>query len=33
VTYFKEDGSTERVEVWEEGALISTINWEGKPNE
>lgn len=30
VTYFNEDGSTQRVEVWEDGTLVSTINWEGK---
>ena len=33
VTYFKEDGSTQRVEVWENGTLISTIDWEAKGNE
>ena len=30
VTYFNEDGSTERIEVWENGELVSTIDWEGK---
>ena len=32
-THFNEDGSTERVEVWEEGKLVSTIDWEGKGND
>lgn len=30
VTYYKEDGSVDRVEVWENGELVSTIDWEGK---
>jgi len=30
VTYFNEDGSTQRVEVWENGTLVSTIDWEAK---
>lgn len=30
VTYYKEDGSVEKVEVWENGELMSTIDWEGK---
>lgn len=29
VTHYNEDGSVERVEVWEEGELVSTIDWEG----
>lgn len=33
VTYFNEDGSTQRVEVWENGTLVSTIDWEAKENE
>jgi len=33
VTYYNEDGSTKRVEVWENGKLISTIDWEAKGNE
>ena len=33
VTYYNEDGSTQRVEVWENGTLISTIDWEAKGNE
>jgi antitoxin component YwqK of YwqJK toxin-antitoxin module len=33
VTYYNEDGSTQRVEVWENGTLISTIDWEPKGNE
>ncbi|MDC0303558.1 hypothetical protein OAL15_00960 [Flavobacteriales bacterium] len=33
VTHFKEDGSTQRVEVWEDGTLVSTIDWEVKGNE
>ncbi|MCF8278574.1 MAG: hypothetical protein K9J17_17735 [Flavobacteriales bacterium] len=33
VTYFKEDGSTDKVEVWENGTLVSTIDWEGTGNE
>lgn len=33
VTYFKEDGGTDRIEVWENGELVSTINWDGKGNE
>jgi len=33
VTHFKEDGSTDKIEVWENGALVSTINWDGKGNE
>lgn len=30
VTYYNEDGSVERVEVWENGEKMSTIDWEGK---
>lgn len=30
VTYYNEDGSTDRIEVYENGALVSTIDWEGK---
>lgn len=30
VTYYNEDGSIERVEVWEEGVKVSTIDWEGQ---
>ncbi len=30
VTYFNEDGSTNKIEVWENGVLISTIDWEEK---
>ena len=33
VTYFNEDGNTQRVEVWENGELVSTIDWEAKGNE
>ncbi|MFM1877012.1 MAG: hypothetical protein RL266_2749 [Bacteroidota bacterium] len=33
VTHYKEDGSVERVEVWEEGVLVSTIDWEAEGNE
>ena len=33
VTHFNEDGSTQRVEVWENGTLVSTIDWEDKGNE
>ena len=32
-TYYNEDGSVDRVEVWEEGELVSTIDWEAKENE
>lgn len=30
VTYYKEDGSVEKVEVWENGEKVSTIDWQGK---
>lgn len=30
VTYYNEDGSVDRVEVWEDGAKVSTIDWEGQ---
>ena len=30
VTYYKEDGSVDRVEMYENGELVSTIDWEGK---
>ncbi len=30
VTYYHEDGSVERVEVYENGEKVSTIDWEGK---
>ena len=33
VTYFNEDGSTQRVEVWENGTMVSSIDWEAKGNE
>lgn len=33
VTYYKEDGSVDRVEVWENGTLVSTIDWEGVKDE
>ncbi len=33
VTHFNEDGSTQRVEMWEAGKLVSTIDWEAKGNE
>lgn len=33
VTYFNKDGSTQRVEVWENGMLVSTIDWEAEQNE
>ncbi|MFT4982683.1 MAG: antitoxin component YwqK of YwqJK toxin-antitoxin module [Bacteroidia bacterium] len=33
VTHFNEDASTLRVEVWENGTLVSTIDWEEKGNE
>lgn len=29
-TFYNEDGSVERVEVWENGEKMSTIDWEGK---
>lgn len=28
VTYYKEDGSTEKVEIWENGEVKSTVDWE-----
>lgn len=30
VTYYNQDGSVEKVEVYENGELVSTIDWEGK---
>lgn len=30
VTYYNEDGSVDRVEVWEDGTQVSTIDWEGQ---
>lgn len=31
VHHYKEDGTTDRVEIWENGELKSTIDWQGKP--
>lgn len=33
VTHYLEDGSIDRVEVWEQGELVSTIDWEAKGND
>ena len=29
-TFYFEDGSVEKVEVWENGEKMSTIDWQGK---
>lgn len=31
VTHYKQDGSIDKVEIWENGELKSSIDWEGKP--
>jgi antitoxin component YwqK of YwqJK toxin-antitoxin module len=33
VTHYNQDGSVNKVEVWEDGVLVSTIDWEAKGNE
>ena len=33
VTYYKEDGAIDRIEVYENGTLVSTIEWDGKSDE